>query len=385
MKNFETDIVIIGAGVGGCIAALALSSQFSVTLVDTETLPPPRVGESLPPEAERLMEQLGLAHLLTRPGYLPCEGIHSYWGNENADVLKDAKRQEINGWHVCRQAFEMELRKQVQNRGVNCLWPYALGSSLAENNKWHLVLHELECSSPKTLICNAKIVIDASGRLSTFAQQQGVVRQDLDHLVSSWVTFCSDYEGNLSAVHPVENGWWYSAPIPQLPFLTGTEAPTIYRGSPRLLAFHTDNDLLPCDYALAPQALLSAASEIAGLKDVLDNIEPQSVVHHGVVSVNSSRLTAQYGEGWFAIGDAAMSFDPLVAQGMFNAMACAMQLSELINKFGIDSEVSTTTISCQFQQQLDRLWIQLARSNQNLYAQERRWLNNAFWERRAAL
>lgn len=384
MKNIETDIVVIGAGVGGCVAALALSEQFSVTLVDTELLPPPRVGESLPPAAERLLEQLGLAHFLQHPSYLACKGIYSYWGSDYAELLDDPKTQDINGWHVCRQAFEMELRKQVQSRGVNCLWPYALESSFTEDNRWHIALHELDCPSPKTLTCSAKIVIDASGRLSTFAQQQGAVRQDLDHLVSSWITFCSGYEDDLSAIHPVENGWWYSAPIPQLPFMSGVEEPKVYRGSPRLLAFHTDNDLLPSDFAFASEALLAAASEIPGLKGVVDGIEPHSVVHHGVVSANSSRLSAQYGNGWFAIGDAAMSFDPLGTQGMFNAMASAMQLNELIGKFGIDCEVSTTTISCQYQQQLERLWEQLARSNQNLYAQERRWKNNLFWERRAA-
>lgn len=384
MKNRETDIVIIGAGVAGCVAALALSDRFSVTLIDTETVPLPRVGESLPPEAERLLEQLGLDHFLNHPAYLVNRGMNAYWGNDSAGRLNQPKTQHINGWHVCRQAFEMALRQQARRRGVNCLWPYALDSSQREHDWWRVALHQLDCSVPAKISCKAKIVIDASGRLSTFAQQQGVIREKLDHLVSSWITFSSGSEDSLGSIHPVENGWWYSAPIPQLPFMPEVDEPRVYRGSPRLLAYHTDNDLLPADFAFSPEALLSVGSEISELKHIIDSIEPQSIMHHGVVCANSSRLSLQYGQGWYAVGDAAMSFDPLGTDGMFNAMAGAMQLSELIGKFGIDSEVAVTTISCEYQQQLARLWQQLARSNQNSYAQERRWLNHLFWERRVA-
>lgn len=49
-----------------------------------------------------------------------------------------------------------------------------------------------------------------------------------------------------------------------------------------------------------------------------------------MVATNSSKLEQGSGEGWFAIGDAAFSFDPLCSQGIFNAMATAMQLADLL-------------------------------------------------------
>lgn len=384
MKNIETDIVIIGAGVAGCVAALALSDRFSVTLIDIDTIPPPKVAESLPPAAERLLEQLGLEHFLDHPTYLVNQGMNAYWGTNHAERLNQTNTQTIKGWHVCRQGFEMALRQHARQRGVNCFWPYALDSSRHQQDGWHVVLHQLNCAAPARLACKSKIVIDASGRLSTFAQQQGVIREKLDHLVTSWITFSSEVEDDFSSIHPVHNGWWYSAPIPQLPFMPEHDQARVYRGLPRLLAYHTDNDLLPTDYALSFEAMLAAGSEIPELKHIIDSIEPQTVVHHGVTCANSSRLSLQYGQGWYAVGDAAMSFDPLGTEGMFNAMASAMKLSELISKFGIESQVATTTITCEYQQQLERLWQQLARSNQNFYAQERRWLDHLFWERRAA-
>ena len=88
--------------------------------------------------------------------------------------------------------------------------------------------------------------------------------------------------------------------------------------------------------------------------------------------------------GHLFVGDAAMSLDPLSSQALFHAMAGAMQLSELILKFGIETEVGKTAISFEFQQQLERIWHQFEAEKLSYYAQERRWCHALFWERRAA-
>lgn len=387
MQNFETDIAIIGAGVGGCIAALALAPFYSVTLIDKQASPPPRVGESLPPAAKRIFGKLGLTDLL-QENHVTSHGLASYWGSEQVQMQDNLRNPDGMGWHVNRQCLEHKLRSAAKGKGVNCLWPFALSSSKEEENEWLLTLSEqsvdTDGKSISEMQLKAKVVIDATGRHCTFARQQGARRQQQDRLVSVWMTYCTPSTEQLSSIHPTANGWWYSAPIPKLPVACDTVLPSNKTGMARLLSYQTDSDLLEKSLTNSVDDLLQAAQRIPGLEKTLQQIEPGTATHHGLVAANSSRLMNHQGNNWFAIGDAAMSFDPLSSQGMFNAMASAMQLSDLIAKFGIDSEVGKTTIAFEFHQQLERIWQHYEMHKQYYYAQERRWAKEAFWERRAA-
>ncbi|WP_248290989.1 FAD-dependent oxidoreductase [Pseudoalteromonas arctica] len=59
-SELQTDVVIIGAGVAGCIAALALCDSYQVTLIDKSEMPEERIGECLAPAARRILQQLDL-------------------------------------------------------------------------------------------------------------------------------------------------------------------------------------------------------------------------------------------------------------------------------------------------------------------------------------
>ncbi|MGJ8675264.1 MAG: FAD-dependent oxidoreductase, partial [Pseudoalteromonas sp.] len=46
-EDAKNSVVIIGAGVAGCIAALALCDSYKVTLIDKSASPEERIGECL--------------------------------------------------------------------------------------------------------------------------------------------------------------------------------------------------------------------------------------------------------------------------------------------------------------------------------------------------
>lgn len=379
MLRKETDIVVVGADIGGCIAALALVPYYSVTLIDILDASPPRVDENLPFGVKRIFSKLDLMELLQEQ-YVTSHGLVSFWGEKRSASLDKPTCFDGMGWHVNRQSLEQALRNIAAERGVDCQWPCTLKSSREEGGKWELSLttqYDDSAAEHETLL-NAKVVIDATGRQSTFARQQGARRQQLDRLVSVWMTYTSPVKQPLSSIHSTANGWWYSAPVPH--HLNSPEAQLV----PRLLSYQTDSDLLDQSMVNSADSMLAAAQLVPALSEILEQVDPNRVTSHGLVASHSSRLINQEGNNWFAIGDAAMSFDPLSSQGMFNAMASAMQLSDLILKFGIDSEVGKTTIAFEFHQQLERIWEQYEMHKQYCYAQERRWIKEAFWERRSA-
>ncbi|MFM9735644.1 NAD(P)/FAD-dependent oxidoreductase, partial [Streptomyces niveiscabiei] len=81
----------------------------------------------------------------------------------------------------------------------------------------------------------------------------------------------------------------------------------------------------------------------------------------GIVSANSTRLKIFSGQQWAALGDAAISFDPLSSQGIFNAMASAMQLAKLINESQIIKFIGNDTqqfFNKTHQRQIELIWQQ---------------------------
>lgn len=373
----QTDIAIVGGGVGGCITALALASKYSVTLIDKNHEPPPRVGESLPATAKRIFQKLQLP-ALPGPGQLPAMGMASWWGSDKVQYSDQLRNPDGVGWHVDRQRLETYLRAQLKQRNVQCLWPYQLGASQNHNSGWRLSLNSRADVPAQPIILDARLVIDASGRHCTFARQQDVTRQQDDKLVSVWMTFQTQVQNQLAFICSVENGWWYCAPIPRAP---DTDESEVQGSSTRILSFQTDADLLPKTF-MDEDLLWQQACNLPQFAEVLEAAEKSSVKHYGKVAANSSILCDAQNNHWFAIGDAAMSFDPLSSQGMFNAMASGMQLADLIREKGIDSAASLDGIASEYQQQLQRIWHYYQHHKKLYYRQERRWQKSEFWRRR---
>ena len=374
----QTDIAIIGAGVGGCIAALALSSRYSVSLIDKNETPPPRVGECLPPASKRIFGKLNLDKF-PGEGHLAAMGMESWWGSKQAQISDNLRNPDGLGWHLDRQLLEQDLREETQSRGVNCYWPYVLDTSEPDESGWLLSFASKSEKASRSLKLKAKIVIDATGRHCTFARQRGAKRLQADRLVSVWMTFCSNDNNHLASICPDKDGWWYCAPIPGLP-----NSSDQHRGNTsaaRVLSYQTDADLLPKNFTNR-EALWCAAKSLPEFATRLSLADESSVMHHGMVAANSSLIEGADFKRWFAIGDGAMSFDPLSSQGMFNAMASAMQLSDLLLVNDIESESALSTISQEYRLQLHRIWDYYLKHRNYFYSQEFRWPESEFWYRR---
>jgi flavin-dependent dehydrogenase len=104
-----------------------------------------------------------------------------------------------------------------------------------------------------------------------------------------------------------------------------------------------------------------------------------------LTSAHSARLTKFSGStsangcAWLAVGDAAMSFDPLSGQGLLRALQSGALAAEVI------ANRSAAALS-QFNEKNETLWRQYAAGRLGYYAIERRWRGRGheFWRRRHA-
>ena len=362
MIQQQADILIIGGGIAGCIAAISLAEHFQVTLIDKLAEPKDRIGESLAPAAQRILQELSLCQNLDAETeqklYRRNLGMQSYWGSDQVHIVDHMRNPDGLGLNLDRKEFEIYLRKVAQERGVECLWSTQFYKSSFADEHWNITLK----SDNTSYEIKSKFVIDASGRQSIFARHLGIQRTHFDKLIACWMSLPNTLENQMSTISTVENGWWYSAVVPK---------------NKRVIAFQTDSDLLEKSTFKQLTTVLELAKENLQIRVILDQSNIDEIEFHGVTAANSTKLNQVSGQQWVALGDAAISFDPLSSQGMFNAMACAMQLRHLILEFGFSGE-----LQYHYSSQIESIWNHYLGHKNLFYAQEQRWKNFEFWKRR---
>ncbi|HLP65212.1 NAD(P)/FAD-dependent oxidoreductase [Flavobacterium sp.] len=370
-QSNSVDIAIIGGGVAGCTAAIALSNSYNVALIDKLSEPVERVGECLAPAARRIFKQLGLLDEFEKKIneiHQRNNGMQSYWGSKNVQIVDPLRNPDGFGWQLNRKEFESFLRKKAVERSPNCFWSYQLFQCKFENEHWVLTFASTNEISKKKVI-RAKFVIDASGRQSHFAKKIGVERQSVDKLISIWATLTNEEISTLSTISASQSGWWYTAPLPN---------------KKRIMAFQTDSDLIEHAQLKTKEAFINLALCNEQMKTILEKSK-NSIQFNGIVAANSTQLKQVTGQQWAALGDAAISFDPLSSQGMFNAMANALQLTDLLTEHQIifqPNSEKTNQFQREYSEQVNQIWKHYLHHKRIFYSQELRWSNSEFWKRR---
>ncbi len=366
----DVDVLVLGGGPAGAIAAIALASRCRVLFVDRRFEARPRIGESLAPAARRILSALGLGEAFLAERHAPCHANVSVWGSaepQETDFLRDP---DGTGWHLDRARFDAWLRREARLRGASFVHA-ALRGVARDDARWRI---DLEEPGGRTREITASFLIDAGGPSAPIARRLGARRTTDDRLVCGWThvpTLLRGPAAGLTYVFAVHDGWWYTAPIP---------------GDRRVLAFHTDADLPAAIDARGGYATLRrAAAEIPMLRDLVAlstarEAEPGADFDAGFSSARGSWLGPWTGEGWAAAGDAALTFDPLSSQGIFNAlvtgkMAADAALGALAGDLAPRAAYARTLdVRARYRSHM-RLY----------YGAERRFTSSPFWRRRQAL
>lgn len=375
--NNKVDIVIIGGGIAGCIAAIALARSYNVVVIDKVNKPLFRIGECLTPASRRILKKLdllsGMDNIITATGqglHLKNIGTQSYWGTEQMQIVDHLRNPDGFGWHLDRQRFENYLRESASKRGAICLWSTKFRDAHYEDCRWHINATTTDdTGNEKTYSTTAKFVIDASGRQAHFARKLGIKRQHFDKLVACWATLSNMEQNKMSTISASESGWWYSAPLPN---------------NKRVIALQTDADLLDQKIINDCDLFIKYAQTNREIGNILQK-NRGDIELHKTVSANSTRLNQFAGKQWAAIGDAAMSFDPLSSQGIFSAMISALELTEMIADTSFMIDLNATKME-HFQNihtlRMDQIWASYLKQKNSFYLEEMRWKEAVFWIRR---
>jgi flavin-dependent dehydrogenase len=307
------DVIIIGAGVAGMSAASALANRgLRVAIIDSATADAVKTGECLMADALPIMARLGLSEDFLGAKHRSLQSYRVAWGQQNTYERHLLTSPTGAGWIVNRQHFDAMLLAHCQQQQVQMYWQCALKTVVKDTSgDWQLYIKGAE---PQSL--SARFVIDASGRARAFTRRLGIAKQQVDQLVASCCHIHSNCE--LSAAQATiisdKQGWWYYAK---------------YSNTQASLCYFSDADLpLPNSSV----ALLSAANNQPLLVELLADAKPITSTFKRCAAY-SSALQYCVGDDWLAIGDAALSFDPLSSYGMTSALSSAFYASQALLRY----------------------------------------------------
>jgi flavin-dependent dehydrogenase len=358
----SADVVVIGAGPAGATAALNLAPTRHVVLVERCADGLQRTGEALPPVARRLFADMGLLTEFLAEDHLPCYGNRSVWGTEEpieTDFLRDL---DGHGWHLDRTRFDDWLRRAAVRRGARLLLPARFDAIERDGARWRVRVARdngpLELSAP--------VVIDCGGRRAPAARRLGAQRHNADErLVCAWALGTERF-GNrgagFSVVEAVEDGWWYTAPVP---------------GRRRVLALFTDADLLAKRRPGEGAALVRHAIATCQIGPLMEDIA-FSPWQSGLTAAHHSFLDAYSGPGWIAAGDASISFDPISSQGLLHALFSGLSAAEAADRYLV-GEPNALDL---YRRVIDDIGHAYSRRVADYYATETRWTAAPFWRKR---
>jgi len=362
----EYDVIVIGGGPAGATAALELARLGrSVVIIQDIADYDWKIGECLPPVAKRLFVSLNIWDDFLKDQHRPCYGICSAWGSTDLYHQSFIFDPYGNGWQLHRKRFDEMLLSQAVSAGAVRYGAYAISTSKTDSNGWRI---ELESSDGRRSSLVARFAVDATGRRSWLARRQTVRRISQDRLISL-VGLIETGEAtdldSLITVEAVQEGWWYSAHLPD---------------SRRVAALMVDSDLQTIrsgevrDYWLAQLQQTNHISRFtASSNQHVLSVSP-------IVAANSSCLTAMSGASWLAVGDAAAAYDPLSSQGILTAMEMARAASKVIHRY-LRGEVHAleaydAIVKRNFADYLGNLRL--------YYEMELRWPKSPFWRRRSS-
>lgn len=312
-------ILVLGAGTAGCAAAIFLRQLgFEVTLVERQQqaggMGAFKVGESLSPDASKLLQQLGVWESFCKAPHLKCYGNVSYWHSQTPTHHDFLQHPLGHGWHLDRLAFDQMLLNKAIALGAQLLTETRIKSMRLENEQW-----EVELSNPQeNRSTTADFMIDATGRNSWLARQMGIHRlYEAEQLaLVAFLKISEDFEDSRTLVETAGAGWWYSAPIPDNKMVTAYFYPP-------------DRVKLPSQPSAEEWKNLMTQSPQTAKR--IDQAKGELITDCFTVAAHSSILEKLNGTGWVAIGDAVLTYDPISAHGITMAMATARDAANALH------------------------------------------------------
>jgi flavin-dependent dehydrogenase len=323
MQTEQTDVLVIGAGPAGCIAASIIHKQgFKVKIVEKEKFPRFVIGESLLPRVMDHLEEAGLLEAVKKAGFQEKFGAKFLRGGEICDF--NFSDQFTKGWtwtwQVPRANFDQILAQTVASFGVDVEYETAVTHIEFKGTDSVTTVKEKNGNEKKI---EARFIVDASGYGRVIPRMFNLDKPSNFEPRKTHFTHFKDLkrpggiDGNriTVVVHQPRTWIWI------IPFSTGVTSvgfvadPEFYHG-------------LSEDPVERMKAIIAKDENTRErFKDAEMMFTPRSIEGY---AISTKQL---YGEGFVLCGNATEFLDPIFSSGVTFAMESGNKAGKLVCDF----------------------------------------------------
>jgi flavin-dependent dehydrogenase len=356
------DVAILGAGPAGAAAALSLmqiDAGLHVLLVEATAYDTARIGETLAPGGQALLQGLGCWQRFQAEAFLESHATAASWGSDRVHRNEFLLSARGSGWHLDRTRFDAMLANAAADAGVHVQQRTRFVGAERHARIWRLRLR----TPQKTAHVDAHFVIDTTSRSACFATSQGAQRHREDRLVGMSVLYSHDTAGaNETMVEAGRDGWWYSAALPD---------------SRLLVAWMSDADLI---HAARLRDADAWRAHLAQSGPTQARVRSATIADTPRLwAAATQHLVTPQGNAWVAAGDAACAWDPLSSAGILKAL----RTGRLAAFVALDAIHGRPDTAQRYTSILRREQAAYLQERTRFYGLERRWPYAPFWRRRA--
>jgi len=316
MTPESTDVLIVGAGPAGSVAAAFLRQQGRRVLVlEREQFPRFSIGESLLPQSMEYIEAAGMLKDVVEAGFQYKNGAAFAWGDRYTHF--DFRDKFTDGWattyQVQRATFDKVLADAAQRQGAEIRYRHEVTAIDLDGDRPRVSARDAD---GKAYEVEARFVLDASGfgrtlpRLlqletpSNFPVRGAIFTHVADHIP---LGAAFDRQKIRVTVHPRRpDVWFWTIPFSNGRCSLGVVAEQVF------LAQHTGTET---------ERLRAIVEEDPGLSSLLGNAEWDTPARQ--IVGYSANVKSLWGKGFALLGNAGEFLDPVFSSGVTIAVKSA--------------------------------------------------------------
>jgi flavin-dependent dehydrogenase len=318
----DVDVLIIGAGPAGSIAASILHRQgFRLLVIEKQQFPRFVIGESLLPRIMNILREADLLDVVQEKHFMRKTGAMFFRGNDTCDF--DFSAQSGDGWdhtfQVPRADFDKTLADTVANRGVEIRYGHGVTAVKFEGG---IATVSIEQPDGAVKQITAKFVLDCSGYGRVLPKLLDLEKPSTQALREAMFTHVTgDHrpdgpgQGKIWICVHKDNAWIWI-----IPFSNGkTSVGVVAR--PEFFA------KFPGEPAEKLRAILTSDPNAnARLGDTEFAFEPRKIGGY------SCSVKQVYGPGFAMVGNATEFLDPVFSSGVTLAMESALRAAQVLTR-----------------------------------------------------
>ncbi len=312
------DVLVIGAGPGGSAAAIRLAKAgYSVLVVDRQTFPRFRIGESLLPHTQGVLRDLGVLEKVKAQPHVIKRGLEIGFGSSNREpatisfdeIMGDSEKLTFN---IRGECLDQALADGALEAGAEIRFGEGVKS-----------IDQLETGDVRVTLASgevrARCLVDASGQASVVGRHLGRRK-----MLSSFKNICyfehftgvdrpsGDHEGFASVVMCREV-WFWMIPLDEETTSVGVVI---------------ENPLAKEIPVPGNQRLQWCIDNCPAMKERMkDAVGPD---RNRVIGDFSYTCDPYAGPGYFLVGDAAAFIDPVWSTGVSLGLAGGVHAADQI-------------------------------------------------------